>query len=177
MMRPHDVTGPAGPLGSTTPAPTDARANSSRTILLVIGLAGLSVCLFAFGVLADDVRSQESGFLDAAVTPFFHGLAPPPLDAVMNAATFTGSDPTLLIVLAIAVITLAWWGRRREELFLVVALAGNLIVNEMVNTAQCKGPDIDRARFRRRASLERGSLRFPGVRENPTRWSRQPPKK
>ena len=130
MTRPHDVTGPAGPLGSTTPAPTNTRANSSRTILLAVGLAGLSLCLFAFGVLAEDVRSQEAGFLDAAVTPFFHGLASPPLDAAMNAASFIGSDPTLLTVLIAAAVVLGLWGRRREAIFVVVALAGSLVVNE-----------------------------------------------
>lgn len=118
-----------GPLGRT---PADASAGQSttwRSILLVIGLVGLFVCLLVLGLLAQMVQRQEADALDAFATPFLHAMASPGLDALMNAATFIGSDFTLVpIAVAIAVV-LFWRGRRRESLFLAAVLGGSLVAN------------------------------------------------
>jgi undecaprenyl-diphosphatase len=58
-----------------------------------------------------------------------HGLASPPLDALMNAATFVGSDWVLAPATVAIACALAWNGRRSEAAFLAVALAGSVIVN------------------------------------------------
>jgi undecaprenyl-diphosphatase len=118
-----------GPLGRT---PADASAEQSakwRSILLVLGLVGLFVCLVILGLLAQIVQRQEADALDAFATPFLHAMASPGLDAVMNAATFVGSDVTLVPIAAVIIATLFWQRRRRESLFVAAALGGSLVAN------------------------------------------------
>jgi undecaprenyl-diphosphatase len=97
--------------------------------LLVIGLVGLLGCLLVFGLLAEDVRAQEASALDALATPFLHSLASPTLDALMNFATFLGSDLTILPILVVVTAYLIWKGHRREAVFLLVALGGSVLAN------------------------------------------------
>jgi undecaprenyl-diphosphatase len=118
-----------GPLGQTPPDASAARSIPWRSFLLAGGAAGLFGCLVVLGVLAEMVARQEADALDTFATPFFHGLASPPLDALMNAATFLGSDP-IVVPMALAVsVGLLWFGRRREGLFVLAVLGGSVVVN------------------------------------------------
>ncbi len=118
-----------GPLG---PAPSDApvdRIAPWRSVLLVVGLVGVFVCLLILALLAEIVQRQEADALDAFATPFLHRMASPELDAAMNAASFVGTDGTLVAAAVVIVAVLAWRGRRREALFLVAVLGGSILVN------------------------------------------------
>src|SRR5512135_2864234 len=122
MSAPKQGSVHPGPLGRTPPDVSDVRSVRWRALLLAVGLVGLFACLVVLGVLAEVVARQEADALDTFATPFFHRLASPPLDALMNAATFLGSDPTIILV-AIAVSGgLLWFRRRREALFVLVVL-------------------------------------------------------
>ena len=103
----------------------------SATRRILLGFVAMVVCLLVLAVLAATIRRQELNGLDAAITPFLHGLASPALDTVMQSATFLGSDPVLLVVLALAVVCLLSLKRPwRESLFLGVALGGSIALNQ-----------------------------------------------
>ncbi len=126
----RDPMGRAGPLG---PAPADATTEGGlkwRGLVIGLGLIGLLACVLVLALIATTVQSKEHDVLDTFASPFFHSLASPPLDALMNAATFLGYDITLVPIALAAGVALAWAGRRREALFLAVALGGSLIVND-----------------------------------------------
>lgn len=118
-----------GPLGQTGPDPSDARAIRARTVLLGGGLVGLVGCLVVLGILADVVRRQEIDALDTVASPYFHAMASPVLDAAMNAASFLGSSLVLVPVAGLVAVALASTGRRREGLFIAVALGGAILAN------------------------------------------------
>ena len=128
MTDPIDPSRKPGPLGPTH-GPADHASKTRQTVLLLLGLLGLLACLVVFGILAEDVRAQEASALDALATPFLHSLASPTLDAVMNGATFLGSDLTLAPVLIVTVVYLLSLGHRREAVFVLVALGGSVAAN------------------------------------------------
>ena len=117
-----------GPLGPSRAA-GDRRAMTRQTVLLLVGLVGLLACMVVFGVLAEGVRAQEASALDAWASPFFHSMASPTMDVVMNGATFLGSDLTLVPLLIVVVAYLVWRGHRREALFMVLAYGGSVVAN------------------------------------------------
>ncbi len=97
---------------------------------LVAGVVALVACMVALGAIAEDVQAREANVLDIVANPFLHRLASPPLDAVMNAATFMASVPALPVLFVISVGVLLWLRRRSEAAFLVVALAGSFAINQ-----------------------------------------------
>jgi membrane-associated phospholipid phosphatase len=99
------------------------------TAVVILGFVGLLVGLTVFGTLAVAIRGQELAALDSFANPFLHARASPTLDAVMNAATFVGSDFVLLPLMIVTAIGLAWYQRIREALYLVVALVGSIALN------------------------------------------------
>jgi undecaprenyl-diphosphatase len=103
----------------------------SATRRILAGFVAMVVCLLVLAVLAATIRRQQLNGIDAAITPFLHGLASPALDTLMQGATFVGSDPVLF---AVAALTVAWLMAlkrpRREPLFLVVALGGSIALNQ-----------------------------------------------
>ena len=102
----------------------------SRLVLVAVGFVALFACLVVFGAIAEDVHEQEASALDALVTPLLHGLSNPTFDAVMGALTDVGSTVVVVPLLAVALALLAWRRDRREVLFLVVAMAGSLALNQ-----------------------------------------------
>jgi undecaprenyl-diphosphatase len=106
------------------------RSERSRLALAAVGFLVVLACLLVLGVIAEDIREQEAITLDAIVTPFLHGIATPGLDAFMRTATDLASTPVLGTVLAVAVVLLVRAGRRREALFLVVAIGGSVVLNQ-----------------------------------------------
>ncbi len=73
---------------------------------------------------------QEVFALDTVATPFLHALASPALDALMQAATFAGSNLVIPPLFVVAVVWLVAIRRRREALFLAIASGGSLALNE-----------------------------------------------
>jgi undecaprenyl-diphosphatase len=108
---------------------TSARLPRSRLILVITGFAALLACLFVFGVLAEDVHRQEAIALDAVVTPFLHGYASPTLDSVMWTITTLGSTLVVAPLFILAEAALLLVRRRREALFLAIAILGSVIMN------------------------------------------------
>jgi undecaprenyl-diphosphatase len=130
-IEPHATAHGAGRTGSSTanPPATSARLPRSRLALLLTGFGALLACLVVFGIIAEDVHRQEAIALDAIVTPFLHGYASPTLDSVMWTITTIGSTLVVapLFILAEAALLLA--RRRREALFLAIAILGSVIMN------------------------------------------------
>ena len=108
--------------------PRTARELGLATATVVVGFGILTACLVAFGSLAEDVRSKDVFLVDAWATPFLHGIASPPMDAVMNAFTALG---TAFVILPALVVLGAWLlrtGRTRSLAFLIVASLGSLLL-------------------------------------------------
>ena len=82
-----------------------------------------------FAKIAEDVVTRESTAFDRAVSLGLHGLATPPLDALMRALTALGSAPA---VLAVAAATAGWCVRRRDRraaTMLAAVAAGTEVLN------------------------------------------------
>jgi undecaprenyl-diphosphatase len=118
----------AGSAG-TPPADDVARPRKFAPILLVAGFAVLGVCLFLFGILAEGIRDGEVFLMDTLATPFFHALASPAMDALMNFFTTMGSVLVIPILYAAAMIVLVVQRRYGAALFLTVASGGALLLN------------------------------------------------
>ena len=119
--------------------PSDDRSSAewvdSGALPVRFGALAFLVCLLAYVALAWRVSQPQVPRIDVATTAFLHGLANPTLDAIMEAATWLGSTEVLLTVVALAAVGLAASGRRAEAVFVVVALAGALVVNDVLKTA------------------------------------------
>ena len=123
---------PRGSSDAGTPAvPADdvARPRKSAPILLVAGFGVLGVCLFLFGTIAEGIRDGEVFLMDTLATPFFHALASPAMDALMNFFTLLGSVYVIPILFAAAIIVLIVQRRPGAALFLTVASGGALLLN------------------------------------------------
>lgn len=99
-------------------------------MLVAGGFIAIFAGLLVLGAIAEDVHEQEANALDALVTPLLHGLSNPALDGIMGAFTEVGSTVVVVPLLAVALAVLAWRRHRREALFLVVAMAGSLALNQ-----------------------------------------------
>ena len=126
MSRSPDPLSPPG----TQPGSSSAATARSGALRLALGLLGLLACLIVLGVLADDVREQEASALDALANPFFHQLASPWLDRLMEGATFLGGYDAIGPVLVVVGIWLLLIRRPRELLFVLVAIAGSVALNQ-----------------------------------------------
>src|SRR6185369_1332499 len=111
------------------PADDVARPRKSAPILLVAGFGVLGVCLFLFGTIAEGIRDGEVCLMDTLATPFFHALASPAMDALMNSFTLLGSVYVIPILYAATMIVLFRQRRRGAALFLTVASGGALLLN------------------------------------------------
>ena len=99
------------------------------TAVVVIGFVAMLIGLAVFGALAFAIRGQELLALDSVANVVLHAHASPPLDAIMNAATFVGSNFVLLPVMVVVAAGLAWRRHVREGLFLAVALIGSIALD------------------------------------------------
>ena len=113
-------------------AATSAKLPKSRVAILLVGFAALLACLAVFGAIAQDVHSQEAIALDAIMTPLLHSYASPQLDAVMWAITTLGSTLVVAPLFVVAEVALLRVRRRREALFLAIALIGSVIMNGLL---------------------------------------------
>ena len=129
---PTQQTGPLGrvdPAGGTPPGTPPATLTQKGTLTVAVGLVALIASLVVLGSIAEGVRDQEVFALDTWATPFLHGIASTPLNALME--TFTTMGSSLIIVPAfIAIIAWLLWSRRfGAALFLTLASGGALILN------------------------------------------------
>jgi undecaprenyl-diphosphatase len=132
------ATTEAGPLGRVDPAQPAPAGTVPRpplglaTMTVVAGFAGLIAMLAVLGSIAEGVRLQEAFALDTWATPFLHGIASPPLDAVMLALTDIGSSLVIVPVFAIAIAALILGRRYGAAAFLGIAIAGSVLLNGMM---------------------------------------------
>jgi membrane-associated phospholipid phosphatase len=99
------------------------------SVVVVLGFVAMLVGLTVFGSLAVVIRGQEPFLLDTLATPFLHDRASPTLDAIMNAATFVGSDVVIVPALLVTLAILGWRRRVREAVFLAAAVVGSEALN------------------------------------------------
>lgn len=126
-----DPTGGSEPASRWSGRDDAARGRlASAVARLAVGFLALVVCLLLLGSVAEDVRDQEANALDAVANPFLHHLASPALDVLLSAATFMGSAPTIPILLLVALAMLLYAKRRREAVFVVLAIGGSFALNE-----------------------------------------------
>lgn len=125
--------GERGPLGPSEPAGTTPVLAVSPPVGLavttvIVGLALVVAALVVLGSIADGVRGQEVFALDTWATPFFHGIASPAMDAVMNGFTNLGSSLVILPLFIVVAVWLIARRRYRPAAFLAVAGAGSVIL-------------------------------------------------
>lgn len=101
-----------------------------RIVLAGGGFLIVLACLLVLGAIAEDIHEQEAIALDSIVTPFLHGIATPGLDTFMRVMTELGSIIVVGPVLVVALVALVWARRRREAVFLVVAIGGSVVLNQ-----------------------------------------------
>ena len=123
MMREHQL--------KTTPAPLRAFVGTRVWLLALAFLVAVGT-LAIFGLLAEDVYEHESIALDAQANNGLHAYATPTLDAIMNGASWIGSGPVLVALLLLSAGGLWLAHRRREAIYLTVALVGSGILNDVL---------------------------------------------
>lgn len=101
----------------------------SHVPLLGLGFLIALAMLVVFGSLAEDVYTRETIALDTQAGSFVHQFASPPLDMLMRSLSFIGSWPVLAALLLIAILCLLRAHRRREAVFLVLALGGGTLLS------------------------------------------------
>ncbi len=107
----------------------------SRLGLLFVGFVLSALALVMFRLLARDVYEGAATPIDRSASYFLHGYSTPVLDAVMWTATFVGSAGFVVPFGLMIVGLLLWQGYRREAVFLVVATAGGVLLNQVLKLA------------------------------------------
>src|SRR4051812_4302210 len=103
------------------------RASGRPALIWALALAG---CIVGFVSIAWLIGQPGIPPLDRAVSDLLHGLSSAGLDAFMSTATILGATLVLASVAALAAILLALDRQRSDAAFVVVALAGSVILNE-----------------------------------------------
>lgn len=92
----------------------------------------LSVFTFIFSRFADELMEQELSQFDDAIIKWVQGAITPQLTGIMKIFTFLGSTAALLSLLIISVFLMLWQKKRWETLFLVIALSGGVLFNQLL---------------------------------------------
>ena len=99
---------------------------------LAVGFLIALVSMVCFAALADSIYTQEKFALDTVANPFLHAISSPTLDAVMNGITTLGSIPFVTVLFIVAMVVLVARGQRSDALFLVVAIGGSVLLNNVL---------------------------------------------
>lgn len=134
----HEATAADPPLTvadeSRTELDRQIGVGPSRLGILLFGFLLAAGAILGFGLLAGDVYEHQSIVFDSRAGYFLHGFSTPALDSFMRFATFMGSIPAIAAVFLVAVAALLFARRRREALFLAVALAGSVTLNRILKS-------------------------------------------
>jgi membrane protein DedA with SNARE-associated domain/membrane-associated phospholipid phosphatase len=95
--------------------------------LFLLALQLSSVGLFY--LIAEDVATRESAAFDRSVALFVHGLASPPLTAVMAGLTIIGSGGIIAAVVVVPSVALWWRGARRSAVALCTSGGASALVD------------------------------------------------
>jgi undecaprenyl-diphosphatase len=126
---------PRLPADPTSAGPLPARKGASApvaSLTIFAGFVALAACLVVLGSIAEGVRDQEVFALDTVATPFLHSLASPALDALMNGATFVGSNLVIPPLFVLSVVVLLRMHRPGAVLFLAASSGGSLLLNALM---------------------------------------------
>jgi membrane-associated phospholipid phosphatase len=96
---------------------------------LALGLLAAGVVLMAFAGLANEVREGETEHFDESIRFAVHGLASPPITAIVIAATELGSPAVLLPGTVIAAFVFLRLRRVRAAILLLVTMVGATLLN------------------------------------------------
>jgi membrane-associated phospholipid phosphatase len=108
--------------------------------LVLIGAGGL------FGAIVANVVSHDAFLfgVDLHVANWLHAHATPTLTSVMLFVSYFGAPVTVIVIGAVAALTLLWHRRRYALLALVVALPGGMLGNVLMkNLVQRQRPSFD----------------------------------
>lgn len=94
--------------------------------LLSLGIAVLA--LFLFSWIADRVVDQRTKNFDLFVRTHIHHYASPPITRLMFGITWLGGDG-LVIAAILVLIAFAWLHWRRATIWMLVTLAGTLVLD------------------------------------------------
>ena len=104
----------------------------ARLLILALGFVVGAAALSLFAVLAVDVYAREAIILDDSANAFLYSYSTPLLDALMGAVSFVGAGPPLFAIFLVAAAWLLAQNRRREAVFLAVALLGGTALNQVL---------------------------------------------
>lgn len=102
--------------------------------LAAVSLLSAVLALFFFGWIADSVADQRTNRFDEMVRSEVHLHASPQLDAIMSAISFLGGNG-LIVAAIIATLWFVRSQRRRAALWLLVTLAGALVLDVSLKLA------------------------------------------
>lgn len=102
--------------------------------LALISLLTAALALFFFGWIADSVAHQRTDHLDQSVRNAVHRYASPQLNTAMTAVSFLGGDG-LIGAAVVATLLFLRSRRRRAALWLIVTLAGTLVLDVALKLA------------------------------------------
>jgi undecaprenyl-diphosphatase len=108
------------------------RPASNQPVATAAWAVALAGCLVAFVSIGWLVSQPGVPPLDRATTDVLHGLATPSLDTVMHAVTDLGSTAVLAALVGVVAVLLLLRERRADAAFIVVALAGSLLLNDLL---------------------------------------------
>ncbi|NHN35023.1 phosphatase PAP2 family protein [Paenibacillus sp. S3N08] len=88
--------------------------------------------VFIFDRFADELIEHELNKFDQNIINWVQGLIYPQLTTIMKIFTVLGSTTALILFLIISVALMIWQKKRWEALFLVIAISGGALFNQLL---------------------------------------------
>ncbi|WP_232698449.1 phosphatase PAP2 family protein [Brevibacillus daliensis] len=99
---------------------------------LLISTMILLFFVFIFDRFADELIEHELNKFDQSIINWVQGYITPQLTTIMKIFTFFGSTTALLLLLVISITLMIWQKKRWEPLFLVIAISGGVLFNQLL---------------------------------------------
>ncbi|MCH5586089.1 phosphatase PAP2 family protein [Shimazuella sp. AN120528] len=99
---------------------------------ILISILFLSFFTFVFAKFADELVEADLFHFDQTIINWIGTFVKPQLTSMMKFFTFFGSPLALILFLIISVSWMVWQKKRWESLFLVIAIAGGGLFNQLL---------------------------------------------
>lgn len=109
-----------------------AKISTDTKRYVISSIAVLCVFLFIFEEFADRLVEAKLNHFDMSIIDFVQSYNSPFLTSLMNFFTFIGSPVVLFLFSMLSVVLMSWQKKRWESLFLVIALVGGTIFNQLL---------------------------------------------